>query len=115
MIPSADQPRPRSAAAGVLVFQSMEKLSHALTNVVAFGLYTFAGVLLMPAVFSTPSYPRWLAWLGAVEWGTAALATGLLVVAPAVALGPSLLSFALYAPWVWAGGVWLLRRRPNAG
>jgi hypothetical protein len=93
------------------VFQSMENLATALTNVVAFGLYTLAGLLLLPAVFATPSYPRWLAWLGAAEWGIAALATVLLVLAPGVATGPMLISFALYAPWVWASAVWLLRSR----
>jgi hypothetical protein len=91
------------------VFQSMENLSYALTNVVAFGLYTMAGLLLLPAIFATPNYPRWLAWLGVAEWTIAAVATVLLVTAPALALGPMLISFALYAPWVWASAVWLLR------
>ena len=91
------------------VFQSMENLSNALTNVVAFGLYTLAGLLLLPAVFATPSYPRWLAWLGVADWTISALATVLLVVAPGVALGPMLIGFALYAPWVWASAVWLWR------
>jgi hypothetical protein len=92
-----------------VVFHSMESLTNALVNVVAFGLYSFAGLLLLPAVFATPSYPRWLAWLGVVEWGIASLATVLLVIAPGLATGPLLLSFALYAPWVWASAVWLLR------
>ncbi len=91
------------------VFRSMESLANALTNVVAFGLYTLAGLLLLPAVFATPRYPRWLAWLGVAEWSIAALATLLLVAAPGLALGPMLISFALYAPWVWASAVWLLR------
>jgi hypothetical protein len=94
----------------LVVFQSMEGLTYALTNVVAFGLYTLAGLLLLPAVFATPGYPRWLAWLGAAEWGIAALATVLLVAAPGVATVPLLISFALYAPWVWLSAVWLLRR-----
>jgi hypothetical protein len=98
-----------------VVFQSMESLATALTNVVAFGLYTFAGLLLLPAVFTTPSYPRWLAWLGAAEWGIAALATALLVLAPGFATGPMLVSFALYAPWVWASAVWLLRGKRAQG
>ena len=92
-----------------VVFRSMEGLTYALTNVVAFGLYTLAGLLLLPAVFATRAYPRWLAWLGAAEWGIAALATILLVVAPSIASGPLLISFALYAPWVWGSAVWLLR------
>jgi hypothetical protein len=99
-----------------VVFRSMESLANALTNVVAYGLYSFAGLLLLPAVFATSSYPRWLAWLGAVEWGIAALATALLVFAPRLATGPLLVSFALYAPWVWGSAVWLLRgKREIAG
>ncbi len=94
------------------VFQSMESLATALVNVTAFGLYSVAGLLLLPAVFATPNYPRWLAWLGAAEWGIAALATALLVFAPDLATGPLLVSFALYAPWVWGSAVWLLRRKP---
>jgi hypothetical protein len=96
----------------LVVFQSMEGLANALTNVTAFGLYTLAGLLLLPAVFATPTYPRWLAWLGAVEWGIAAIATILLVVAPSIATVPLLLSFFLYAPWVWGSAVWLLRDGP---
>jgi hypothetical protein len=87
----------------------MESLANALTNVAAFGLYSFAGLLLLPAVFVTPDYPRWLAWLGAVEWSIAMLATALLVAAPGLATGPLLVSFALYAPWVWGSAWWLLR------
>jgi len=94
-----------------VVFQSMENLTYALTNVAAFGLYSFAGLLLLPAVFSTPGYWRWLAWLGAAEWGIAMFATALLVIAPDVATGPLLISFALYAPWVWGSAVWLLRNK----
>ncbi len=93
------------------VFRSAENLAYALTNVVAFGLYTLAGLLLLPAAFTTIDYPRRLAWLGVMEWGIAALATGLLIVAPGLSLGPLLISFALYAPWVWGSAVWLLRGR----
>ena len=93
----------------LVVFRTMEGLTYALVNVVAFGLYTCAGLLLLPAIFATRGYPRWLAWLGMAEWGIAALATILLVAAPGVATGPLLISFALYAPWVWGSAVWLLR------
>jgi hypothetical protein len=93
-----------------ITFYSMESLTNALTNVGAFGLYSVAGLLLLPAVFTTVGYPRWLAWLGVTEWGVAILATALLVLAPAVATGPLLISFALYAPWVW-GSAWWLRRK----
>jgi hypothetical protein len=65
---------------------------------------------LLPALFATHDYPRWIAWLGAVEWTVSALASVLLVVAPALAIGPMLIGFALYAPWVWVSGLWLLRR-----
>jgi hypothetical protein len=97
-------------AAILPIFHSMEKLTNALTNVAAFGLYTLAGLLLLPAVFTTPTYPRWLAWLGTAEWSIAALATVLLVLTPDVATVPLLVSFVLYAPWVWGSALWLWRR-----
>ncbi len=93
------------------VFQAMESLANALTNIAAFGLYSVAGLLLLPAVFATPGYPRGLAWLGAAEWVISTLATALLIAAPGLATGPLLIGFALYAPWVWASGLWLLRRK----
>ena len=93
------------------VFAAMESLANALTNVAAFGLYSLAGLLLLPAVFATPGYPRGLAWLGTAEWTNSAVATALLVAAPGLATGPLLIGFALYAPWVWASGLWLLRRK----
>lgn len=102
-------PSGRSDPALQAVFHSAESLANGLTNIAAFGLYSFAGVLLLPAVFATAGYPPWLAWLGAAEWGIAALATALLMIAPDLATGPLLVSFALYAPWVWGSGVWLLR------
>lgn len=98
-------------AALIALFESQEKLSNALVNVTAFGLYSVAGLLLLPACFATADYPRWLAWLGVIEWSIATLATALLIVAPSLATAPLLVSFALYAPWVWGSGWWLLRRR----
>jgi hypothetical protein len=95
----------------LVVFRSMEALATALVNTAAFGLYSVAGLLLLPALFATSDYPRWLAWLGAVEWTIAGIASLLLVIAPGAATGPLLVSFALYAPWVWASGVWLVRRK----
>lgn len=95
-----------------VVFHTMESLANGLTNVTAFGLYSLAGLLLLPALFATSNYPRRLAWLGAAEWGIAALATVLLIFAPGLATGPLLVSFALYAPWVWGSAVWLLRSKP---
>jgi hypothetical protein len=90
----------------------MESLADALINLAAFGLYSFAGLLLLPALFGTREYPRGLAWLGAAEWGIAAVATVLLVFAREVATIPLLISFALYAPWVWGSAYWLWRRKP---
>jgi hypothetical protein len=93
-----------------VVFRAVEQLTNALVNVAAFGLYSVAGLLLLPAAAATPDYPRWLVWLGSAEWGIALMATGLLVLAPDLATGPLLISFALYAPWVWASARWLWRR-----
>ena len=92
-----------------IVFLSMEKIGNNLTNVGGFGLYSLAGMLLLPAIFATPNYPRWLTWLGVVEWSISSIATGLLIIAPSLATGPLLVSFALYAPWVWGSAIWLLR------
>lgn len=91
------------------LFAAIEGLAYGLTNVAAFGLYSLAGLLLLPALFAEAAYPRWLARLGAAEWIVAGLATALLVTAPALATGPLLVSFALFAPWVWGSGLWLLR------
>jgi hypothetical protein len=98
-----------------VVFAPMESLSNALTNVAAFGLYSFAGLLILPATFATRGYWRWPAWLGVAEWGLGMLATVLLVAAPALALGPMLVSFALYAPWVWGSALWLWRAQRGRG
>jgi len=104
---------PAEAALSLLaVFQAQEGLANALTNVAAFGLYSLAGILLLPACFATPTYPRILAWLGVAEWGIAVFATTLLVLAPAIAAVPLLISFFLYAPWVWGSAWWLLRQHP---
>ena len=93
----------------LIIFQSMESLANALTNVTAFGLYSVAGLLLLPSIFATNDYPRWLARLGAVEWGVAIIATILLVGAPQIATIPLLISFFLFAPWVWGSAIWLMR------
>ncbi|MEN8240651.1 MAG: hypothetical protein ABFS17_01925 [Chloroflexota bacterium] len=94
-----------------VVFLSMEKLANTLTNIGGFGLYSLAGILLLPAVFATPDFPRWLRWLGVVEWGISILATVLLIVVPSLATGPLLVSFMLYAPWVWGSAWWLWQMR----
>ena len=91
-----------------VIFHAMESLAYALTNVAAFGLYSVAGILLLPAASTTPNYPRWLFWLGSAEWGIAMFATILLVIAPQIATIPLLISFMLYAPWVWGSAFWLI-------
>jgi hypothetical protein len=93
----------------LILFQALEKLTNALTNVAAFGLYSLAGLLLLPALFATADYPRRLAQLGAVEWIISTIASLLLAFAPQVATVPMLIGFALYAPWVWASALWLMR------
>ncbi len=98
----------------LVLFQALEQLTNALTNVAAFGLYSLAGLLLLPALFATSDYPRWLAKLGAAEWIISAIASLLLAFAPQVATAPMLIGFVLYAPWVWASGLWLLRREAAA-
>jgi len=47
-----------------------------------------------------------------VEWIISSIATVLLVLVPSLATVPLLISFALYAPWVWGGALWLLRSKP---
>jgi hypothetical protein len=98
---------PATSSAGAVTYLGFETLANALSSVTAYGLYTGAGLLLLPALFATRTYPRPLAWLGAAEWIVAALATALLAVAPALATGPLLLSFLLYAPWVWGSAWWI--------
>lgn len=96
----------------LVVFQSMEKMANSLTNIGGYGLYSLAGILLLPAAFATKDFPWFLAWLGVVEWSISMLATILLVIAPDLSTVPFVISFLLYAPWVWGSGVWLLRRKP---
>jgi hypothetical protein len=94
-----------------IVFGAMEKLANNLTNVGGFGLYSLAGILLLPAAFATHDFSRPLAWLGAFEWAISIIATILLVVAPSVATIPLIISFIFYAPWVWGSALWLTRRK----
>lgn len=94
------------------LFASMEQMANNLTNIGGFGLYSLAGVILLPAVFATKDLPRPLAWLGVAEWSISIVATGLLVIAPDLAAIPLVISFLLYAPWVWGGGMWVLHRKP---
>lgn len=94
-----------------VVFLSMEKLANNLTNIGGFGFYSLAGILLLPAAFATIDLPRSLAWLGVAEWTISIIATILLVIAPDLSTAPLVISFLLYAPWVWGGGIWVLRRK----
>lgn len=98
----------------LVLFRSMESMANNLTNVAGFGLYSVAGLLLLPAAFATADFPRPLAWLGVVEWTISNIATILLVVAPDLATIPLVVSFLFYAPWVWGGALWLLRRQPTS-
>ncbi len=98
----------------VVVFRSAERFAYGATNVAGFGLYTVAGILLLPAVFGTSGFPRWLAAVGVAEWTVAGVATALLAVAPDTATGPLIVSFVLYAPWVWGCAAWLWRESMDA-
>jgi len=93
-----------------VIFSATEKLANNLTNVGGYGLYTLAGILILPAIFATKDYPRWLARLGAVEWGISSVAIILLIFVPAIATIPLVISFFFYAPWVWGSALWLHRR-----
>ncbi|GEM_PF-1014699 len=98
-----------SRLAGDTALVDLIKLGHLLTDVAAYGLYSVAGLLLLPALFGKRAYPRTLAWLGAAEWSVSGIASVLLAVDPSHASVPLILSFALYAPWVWGSAVWLAR------
>jgi hypothetical protein len=51
-------------------------------------------------------------WLRVTEWTISILATALLIIAPNLSSVPLVISFLLYAPWVWGSGLWVLRRKP---
>ncbi len=93
------------------VFHSMEKLANNLTNVGGYGLYTLAGLLILPSAFATQGFPKWLKILGVIEWGISSVAILLLIFAPALAV-PLVISFLFYAPWVWGGAWWLIQNKP---
>ena len=89
-------------------FRAAEGLAHGLTAVAAYGLYTVAGLLLLPGAFATPSYRR-LAVVAAVLWGLSALATVLLAFdAPGLTVVFGL-ALVLYAAWAWASAAWVAR------
>lgn len=104
---------PEAARDGGEAFRVAQELARALTDVAAFGLYTLAGLVLLPALAATRAYPRWLLALGGLEWGIAAIATALLALqAPGAGAAKAVAgaAFVLYAPWVWANAWWVLRR-----
>jgi len=89
-------------------FRAAEGLAHGLTAVTAYGLYTVAGLLLLPGAFATPSYRR-LGLVAAVLWGLSALATALLAFdAPGLSVVFGL-ALVLYAAWAWASAAWVAR------
>jgi len=95
----------------ITTYSGFESLAHALTDVTAYGFYTLAGLLLIPGLFSTPGYPRALAWLGVVLWGVSVPATALLAFGAPGAEALFTVSLLLYPAWVW-GGAWWLQAAP---
>jgi hypothetical protein len=93
-------------------FHGVQLLAEALTDVAAFGLYTVAGLLLLPALRGTPGVPRGLIRLGVAAWGVSAVATVLLAFGASGGRTIAGLAFVLYAPWVWLGAAWVLRGSP---
>ena len=102
---------PRLAVSPSPAFDGAQALAHALTDVAAFGLYTAAGLLLLPALVIS-RVPRALLWLSVGEWGVSAVATILLALGTAGAGAVATVGFLLYAPWAWAGARWVLRGAP---
>lgn len=91
------------------VLYAAQTIAHALTDIAAFGLYSLAGLALLPALFATRAYPRRLAWLAAGEWGVSAVATVLLALDATGAETVAGIGFLLYGPWVWLSAAWLAR------
>jgi hypothetical protein len=91
-------------------FDSAQLLAHALTDVAAFGLYTAAGLLLLPALIATPGVPRALVALGLAEWGLSAVATVLLGFGASAGSAIAAVAFVLFAPWAWVAAKWVLAR-----
>jgi hypothetical protein len=93
---------------GTGAFEGTQLLAHALTDFAALGIYTAAGLLLLPALRRTPGAPRALWWLGVAEWGVSTVATALLVFDVPGATAAGTASFLLYAPWTWVAAWWVL-------
>jgi hypothetical protein len=93
-----------------VTYSTVETLAQALTDISAFGLYTAAGLLLLPALFATRGYPRSLAWLAVLLWGISVPATLLLAFDAAGATVVFSAALLLYVPWVWLSAWWLAGR-----
>jgi hypothetical protein len=89
-------------------FDSAQILATALTDVTAFGLYTAAGLVLLPALARTARVPRALFRVGVAEWGVSAVATGLLAFGAPGGRASAALGFLLFAPWAGLGARWVL-------
>lgn len=98
------------AESTLALYSTLEALAADAIYIVAFGLYSVAGLALLPGAFATPAFPRALAWLGAGLWVVACLATALLAIDEELAVGPLFLSFLLFAPWTWGCAIWLSSR-----
>jgi hypothetical protein len=103
------------AASTALTYSNVETLAQALTDIAAYGLYTAAGILLLPALFATRAYPRPLAWLGVLLWGVSVIATLLLAFDAAGAKAVFAVALLLYAPWVWASAWWVSTLGASSG
>ena len=102
---------PDLAGGSADTYAAVETLSQALTDITAYGLYTLAGLLLLPALWATRSYPGGLAWLALLLWTVSAVATALLAFdapgkAPVFAV-----ALLLYPAWVWSSAWWLSHAR----
>jgi hypothetical protein len=90
-------------------YAAADNAVHALVDVAAAGLYALGGLLLLPAMVTTPGYPRALTRLAAGMWALLALAALCWVVARDVAPALRGLGLLLYAGWAWASAGWLAR------
>ena len=100
---------PDLAGGSADTYAAVETLAQALTDITAYGLYTVAGLLLLPALWATRTYPRLLAWLALVLWVSSAAATLLLALDAPAKAGVFAVALLLYPVWVWGSAWWLVR------
>jgi hypothetical protein len=98
---------------GTDAFRGAQVLANALTDVTAFGLYTAAGLVLLPALVRTTRVPRALIRVGVAEWSVSALATVLLAFGAPGGHAAAALGFLLFAPWAGLGARWVLASGGN--